>query len=73
MPVPVVGAAPRAPSERIERALADVGSGTVGAMDLIRVARSKGDFLGKPQAEVPQLAHGPTRSSVLSEPRQGAW
>ena len=33
----------REPSERIGRALADVKSGTCGAMDLIRVARSKGD------------------------------
>ena len=51
------------PSERIGIALADVKSGTSGAMDLIRVARSKGDFPGK----VPQLAHGPMFPALRSD------
>ena len=53
------------PSERIGIALADVKSGTSGAMDLIRVARSKGDFPGK----VPQLAHGPVMLSTTRRRR----
>ena len=51
------------PSERIGIALADVKRGTPGAMDLVRVARSKGDFPGK----VPQLAHGPMFPALRSD------